>query len=200
MATFLEKNRVCLEKKNTVQVDREDAITIFDHTIRVPKTKRSNIPEETWQNAISDNRALIVVHRNQINPCSGEKFLNATNNIAHIIGMMYNILLREYNSNLPEAMQYDSFPRLVSRSNIDSFIKNRLERRIAVYGISIRQLTLLIHFKNARNARVHNERWNFNPNVSMLNQKQDALDMLHTIRQSRAFDEAFELCTFCVYG
>ncbi|CAG8732621.1 20744_t:CDS:2 [Rhizophagus irregularis] len=38
--------------------------------IRVPKTKRSNIPEETWQNAISDNRALIVVHRNQINPCS----------------------------------------------------------------------------------------------------------------------------------
>ena len=66
MATFLEKNRICFEKKNTVQVDREDAITIFDHTIRIPKTKRSNISEETWQNAISNNRALIVVYRNQI--------------------------------------------------------------------------------------------------------------------------------------
>ncbi|CAB4401477.1 unnamed protein product [Rhizophagus irregularis] len=75
--------------------------------IRVPKTKRSNIPEETWQNAISDNRALIIVHRNQINPCSGEKFLDVTNDIVHIIGMMYNILLREYNSNLPVAMQYN---------------------------------------------------------------------------------------------
>ncbi|CAB4431491.1 unnamed protein product [Rhizophagus irregularis] len=37
MTTFLEKNGVCFEKKNTVQVDREDAITIFDYTIRVSK-------------------------------------------------------------------------------------------------------------------------------------------------------------------
>ncbi|CAB5359124.1 unnamed protein product [Rhizophagus irregularis] len=199
MATFLEKNGVFFEKKNTIQVDREDVISIFDHRIRVPITKRSNISEETWQNAISDNRALIVVHRNQNNPCSGAKFLDATNDIAHIIGMMYNILLREYNRNLPVAIQYDSFPRLVSRSNVDSFTRNRLERRIAVYGIEMRHINLLIIFKNARNAQVHRECWNFNLNVSRLNQQQDALEMLHTIRQSRAFGEAFELCTFCVY-
>jgi hypothetical protein len=65
MATFLEKNDACLEKKNNLQVYPEDDISIFDHENIVPMTKCSNIDELTWQNAISNKRSLIVVKRNK---------------------------------------------------------------------------------------------------------------------------------------
>ncbi|GES98606.1 hypothetical protein GLOIN_2v1734606 [Rhizophagus clarus] len=89
--TMLRKQLVGIKNANILQYENI-----------VPMTKCLNIDDSTWQNAISNQQSLIVVKRNEPNLCPGVKVLYATNNICHIIGMMYKTLLRDYNENLPD--------------------------------------------------------------------------------------------------
>ncbi|RIA83223.1 hypothetical protein C1645_834110 [Glomus cerebriforme] len=178
----------------------EDSISIFDHENIVPMTKRSNIDKLTWQNAISNKRSLIVVKRNEPGPCPSAKFLHATNDICHVIGMMYETLLRDYNETVPDQQYYSSLPRLHSAAFHDEDIMSRFTDTIEVYGMRIQHITLLIDYKYARNTQVHRAYWNITPYVPRLEQRQNALALLNTVNQTRAFSEAFQLCTSCVYG
>ncbi|GBC00812.1 hypothetical protein RclHR1_03980028 [Rhizophagus clarus] len=133
-------------------------------------------------------------------PCPSAKFFQATNDICHVIGMMYDTLLRDYNENLPDQQHYSSLPRLHSAAHHDEDIMTRYTNKIAVYGMKLRHITLLIDYKYIRNTQVHRSYWNITSHVPRLEQRQNALALLNTVNQSRVFSEAFRLCTSCVYG
>lgn len=57
--------------------------------------------------------------------------------------MMYEILLRDYNENLPAERQYSYHLRLQSHSYRNS--KNRLDNKITVYGMRMRHILAFKH-------------------------------------------------------
>ncbi|UZO15325.1 uncharacterized protein OCT59_006754 [Rhizophagus irregularis] len=195
----LEKNGACYERKTNLQVHPEDRISIFDHVNIVPMTKRSNVNETTWQNAISNNRSLIVVEKNVPGPCTGAKFLQNTNDICHVIGMMYEKLLTDYNTDLTNEQCFRSISRLRTAAFHDGYIWTRFTNKLAVYGMEMWHISLLVTYKSSRNIQVHRPYWNIRPDVPRLEQRQNALALLNTANQNSRFAEAFQLCTSCVY-
>ncbi|PKY57730.1 hypothetical protein RhiirA4_479016 [Rhizophagus irregularis] len=201
MATYLEKNGACYERKTNLQVHPEDRISIFDHVNIVPMTKRSNVDETTWQNAISNNRSLIVVEKNAPGPCTGAKFLQNTNDICHVIGMMYEKLLKDFNAGLSNQQQhFSSIYKLHAAALRNHYIRIRFTNKLAVYGMRMWHISLLIDYKSERNDQVHRPYWSIRPDVPRSEQRDNALALLNTANQTPDFSEAFQLCTSCVYG
>jgi hypothetical protein len=108
-------------------------------------------------------------------PCPGTKFLHATNDICHVIGMMYETLLRDYNENLPDQQHYSSLSRLHSAALRNRDIMARFTNKIEVYGMKMKHITQLIGYKHDRNLQVHRAYWNITPHVPRLEQRQKLL-------------------------
>ncbi|RGB36796.1 major facilitator superfamily domain-containing protein [Rhizophagus diaphanus] len=67
--------------------------------------------------------AAPIDHSVGTGPCSGEKGFEAVNDICHIIGEWYNIVLECYNDGLAEDRKFDSFYKLYSLVSNDETIK-----------------------------------------------------------------------------
>ncbi|CAB4398230.1 unnamed protein product [Rhizophagus irregularis] len=151
----LEKNGACYERKTNLQVHPEDRISIFDHVNIVPMTKRrrKNVP----------------------GPCTGAKFLQNTNDICHVIGMMYEKLLKDFNADLSNQQQhFSSIYKLHAAALRNHYIRIRFTNKLAVYGMRMWHISLLIDYKSERNIQVHRPYWNIRPDVPRSEQRDNA--------------------------
>ncbi|CAB5354229.1 unnamed protein product [Rhizophagus irregularis] len=113
--------------------------------------------------------------KNVPGPCTGAKFLQNTNDICHVIGMMYEKLLKDFNADLSNQQQhFSSIYKLHAAALRNHYIRIRFTNKLAVYGMRMWHISLLIDYKSERNIQVHRPYWNIRPDVPRSEQRDNA--------------------------
>lgn len=191
-----------MELKQNVNVDPNDTIKWFTYRYHGSK-KFSSISPKEWNELIANSGAMLIIEKNKKNKCSGEIKADARNDICHVIGMWYEILLGDYNIGLPSFKQARNVGWLYNQINTNKIVKDKVtELAKKEYGMTINDVKLLINYKLSRNSDVHKDSFNRDKNTpaSVLAQKaQDALNLLRLADYSPDFKSAFETCVRRVY-
>ncbi|GBB90709.1 hypothetical protein RclHR1_00020013 [Rhizophagus clarus] len=155
------------------------------------------------ENKISDRNVRIIVEKNNESKCSGEKRIDARNDVCHIIRLWYDLLKEDYNRGLPERKKCWSIGWLHEQIDINREVRKRVSIKVRDYGMLINDVLSLFTYKVARNCDTHKDSLNrrrtaFTSELSR--QLQDALNLLHIApHQPLNFASAFEKCARRVY-
>ncbi|RIA98403.1 hypothetical protein C1645_130643 [Glomus cerebriforme] len=199
---FYEKNGNCMELKQNVNVDPNDTVRWITYRYNGSK-KFSSISPKDWNELIANREAMLIIEKNRKNKCSGEIKADARNDICHVIGIWYEILLDDYNIGLPSYKQARNVGWLYKQINTNKIVKDKVtELAKKEYGMTINGVKLLINYKLSRNSDVHKDSFNRDKNTpaSVLSQQaQDALNLLRLADQSSDFQSAYETYVRRVY-
>ncbi|RHZ61637.1 hypothetical protein Glove_346g25 [Diversispora epigaea] len=184
-----------------MQVDPKDTVTWVKYKIEGKQAKRSNIPDNVWDKVINEKDALIIVDKHKKDKCFGEKRLDAMNDVCHIIGLWYGILLEDYNKELPDDKKFKNFGGMYDQIAKNKKVEGRISGLIRNYGMTVQDIKLLFGYKTLRNRTVHKNCLNRGATASVLSQQvQNSLQQLHLAPdQPPGFSRAFEKCAKWVY-
>lgn len=129
--------------------------------------------------------------------------MEAKHDVCHIIGILQNNLLRDYNDGLPNYKKHKNFGKLHEWMVSNSDVNKRASSILSNYGMTVNHVNLLYAYKSSRNKEAHKDslnrsRYALAPDLSQ--QGRNALKLLLLApNQQQGFSEAFEPCVRWLY-
>ncbi|GBC39596.2 hypothetical protein GLOIN_2v1774297 [Rhizophagus irregularis DAOM 181602=DAOM 197198] len=125
MAQFYEKNGLYMEQKNS------------------------------WRSVIAQEDAMLIVKKNIKNKCSSEIKTDARNDISHIIGKWFKLLMDEYNIGLESIKQAKNISWLYNKIKNNHAVQSRVSNLVRGHGMEIEEFEMLFSYKLERNEKGH---------------------------------------------
>ena len=82
-----------------------------------------------------------------LDTCFGKQRLNARNDICHIIGLWYDLVLECYNRDLPNFKKFKNFGGLYRQIINNQKVEERASLIISNYGMTVDDIMILFNYK-----------------------------------------------------
>ncbi|UZO00770.1 uncharacterized protein OCT59_011889 [Rhizophagus irregularis] len=98
---------------------------------------------------------MLIVKKNIKNKCSSEIKTDARNDISHIIGKWFKLLMDEYNIGLESIKQAKNISWLYNKIKNNHAVQSRVSNLVRGHGMEIEEFEMLFSYKLERNEKGH---------------------------------------------
>jgi hypothetical protein len=84
---------------------------------------------------------------------------DAVDDICEIIAHLYKIILENYNKDIREKKRFKTFSLLYDTMNSNNNVKKRVNKMLGKFGITSKDIDLMVEYKRNRNHMVHKYKW-----------------------------------------